>query len=173
MLTDSIVTGFMEASITGAGLVLAVYALIIPMSSRIFKELDREIKDNAIEFLKIKNNITPESKKEMKKLKNLSKNMERLKKLPAYLFIGVFITFTFYCISTLVDALWFINSNINEGSSIVILFATATAVFFIVGIMAVVLVFIPMQNEFVAITKRQKKVSLKNSPNPSQEESST
>lgn len=149
----------MEASITGAGLVLAVYALIIPMSTRIFKELDREIKDNSIEFDKLKTKLTTESKKEMKKLDKLRKNMELLKKLPWYLFIGVLITFAFYSASTIVDSIWFLNPASYDDFFIITLFMIGTIGFFSVGLLAVIMVFTPMQNEFEAITKRQKKVS--------------
>ena len=63
------------------------------MSGRIFKELDREIKDNLTEFDKLKHMITPESKKEMKKLNKLRSSMQNLKLLPARLGFGVMATF--------------------------------------------------------------------------------
>lgn len=157
MLTDSVVTGFMEASITGAGLVLAVYALIIPMSSRIFKELDREIKDSLTEFDKLKHMITPESKKEMKKLNKLRSNMENLKKLPTYLGIGVLITFLLYCLSVIIGALELISPFYYSFEYLPITFIVATVAFFVVGVFAILLVLVPMVNEFEAITKRQKK----------------
>ena len=168
MLSESIVIGFMGASVVGAGLVLAVYALIIPMSDRIFKELTNEIKVNLIEFDKLKSKITPDSKKEMKRLNKLRSNMENLKKLPTYLGIGVLITFYLYCASTFVDSLWLINSNLPYSNSFVgNIFITATVAFFIVGTLAIVMVLVPMHNEFEAITKKQKRDSSKN-PIPSQ-----
>jgi len=147
----------MEASITGAGLVLAVYALIIPMSDRIFKELTNEIKVNLIEFDKLKTKITPDSKKEMKRLNKLRSNMENLKKLPTYLGIGVFITFFLYCASIFVDSLWLINSNLpNSNYFLGNIFIGATIAFFIVGELAIAMVIVPMNNEFEAITKKRK-----------------
>ncbi len=151
----------MEASITGAGLVLAVYALIIPMSTRIFKELDREIKDNLIEFDKLKNSITPESKKEMKKLDQLRKNINGTKLLPARLGFGVLITFSLYCLSAIVGAVEFVSPYSQPIDYLPILFIVATGAFFVVGGLAIIMVLIPMINEFEAITKRQKKVSSK------------
>jgi len=147
----------LEASITGAGLILAVYALITPMSGRIYKELNDEINDNLIEFNKLKNKITPESKKEMKRLSDLRTNMERLKKFPSNLGIGVMITFVLYFFSVLIDSLQLINPSSAFSSYLFgIVFLLATIAFFMVGIVAVVMVFIPMQNEFEEITKRQK-----------------
>jgi hypothetical protein len=126
------------------------------MSGRIFKELDREIKDNLIEFDKLKSKITPESKKEMKKLDQLRKSMERLKKLPTQLGIGVMITFALYFVSILTDSSWFFISNPNAVYGIVISFMVATGAFFVVGIVAIIMVLVPMHNEFEAITKKQK-----------------
>lgn len=150
------VRGEAKASITGAGLVLAVYALIIPMSSRIFKELDREIKDNLTEFDKLKHTITPESKKEMKKLNKLRSNMENLKILPARLGVGVMITFFLYCVSTIADSIGLINPSYSR-DFLGIIFIVATGAFFVVGAVAIGMVLVPMVNEFEAITKRQKK----------------
>ena len=151
----------MEASITGAGLVLAVYALIIPMSSRIFKELDREIKNNLTEFDKLKNKITPESKKEMKKLNKLRGNIENLKLLPVRLGFGVLITFGLYCLSVIVGAFELITPFYYSVEYLPIIFIIATVAFLVVGVFAIVMVLMPMINEFEAITKRQKKVSSK------------
>jgi len=112
-----------------------------------------------IEFDKIKNKITPESKKEMKKLKDLSKNMERTKKFPSYLFLGVLISFTFYCSSVIFDSFWFLSPSSSADFSIIILFFIATIAFVVVGAIALIMVFVPLQNEFESITKRQKKVN--------------
>jgi len=66
----------MEASITGAGLILAVYALIIPVSHHIFEELNTELKDKETKFEKLKNNLTIESKtNEVKELNKLIKGV--------------------------------------------------------------------------------------------------
>ena len=151
----------MEASITGAGLVLAVYALIIPMSGRIFKELNKEIQDNLIEFDKLKDKITPESKKEMKKLNKLRGNIENLKLLPVRLGFGVLITFGLYCLSVIVGAFELITPFNYSVDYMPIIFISATVLFLGVGVFAIVMVLMPMINEFEAIAKRQKKVSSK------------
>jgi hypothetical protein len=49
MLSETIVAAFLETSITGAGLVLAVYALVTPLSQKIFTE--RANKLNQLSFL--------------------------------------------------------------------------------------------------------------------------
>ena len=148
----------MEASVTGAGLILAVYALIIPMFHRIFEELNTELSDTSLEFEKLKIKITPESStKEMKQLNELRSNIKALKKTPYYLFLGVVITFLLYFISTLYDVFWFTAiSPESTGYVMSGIFISATAGFFYVGVVAIYIVYIPMKNEFERITKRQK-----------------
>ncbi len=160
MIDESMVIGFMEASMVGAGLVLAVYALIVPMSGHIFKELNNELNDDLIEFNKLKSKITPESKEEMKKLSKLRGNMERLKKLPYYLGFGVLVTFLLYSFSILFDAMWFFNPMSVEATGYIVvgLFVSASVVFFLVGMVAIYIVWVSVQNEFEEITKRQKKL---------------
>ena len=168
-MDESMVIGFMEASMVGAGLVLAVYALIIPMSGRIFKELNDELKNDLVEFDKLKSKITPESKEEMKKLNKLRGNMENLKKFPRSLGLGVLITFLLYSLSTLFDAMWFFNPMYVQATGYIFvgLFVSASVMFFAVGLFAISMVWISVQNEFEEFTKKQKRVSSKNSA-PSQ-----
>lgn len=148
----------MEASITGAGLVLAVYALIIPMFHRIFDELNSELNDALMKFEEVKSKITAESsKKEMKQLNDLSGNIRNLKKLPSYLFSGVLITFMLYLGSTLLDSTLLINQNYNDSATYFVtgIFISATVAFFMVGLLAINMVYSPMEKEFEQIMKKQ------------------
>ncbi len=158
MIDSSIVIGFMEASITGAGLVLAAYALIIPMFHRVFEELNTELNDKLAKFEEVKSNITPVSNnKEMKQLTKLRKDINYLKKMPVRLFFGVIITFVLYLGSVVIDALWLTVQNPDNtgGYYIVGIFMVASAAFFYVGIVSITTVYIPLQNEFKQITKKQ------------------
>jgi hypothetical protein len=51
MLSETTVSTFMIAGITGAGLILAIYTLFVPMSHKIFEERAKRL-DKWIEKLK-------------------------------------------------------------------------------------------------------------------------
>jgi hypothetical protein len=114
-----------------------------------------------IEFEKLKNKITPESKKEMKKLDQLRKNMNRLKLLPVRLGFGVLITFGLYCLSVIVGVFELITPFNYSVDYLPIIFIIATGAFLVVGVFAIVMVLVSMNNEFEALTKKQKRVSSK------------
>ena len=58
MLSETVVSTLLATSITGAGLVLAVYALITPLSEKIFKERARKLEYLLEDFEKEKAKIT-------------------------------------------------------------------------------------------------------------------
>ena len=92
--------------------------------------------------------ITPESKKEIKKLNKLRSNMQNLKLLPARLVVGVIITFFLYCLSAIVDTIGLISPSTSSSDFTGIIFIIATGTFFVVGAFALIMVLVPLVNEF-------------------------
>lgn len=149
----------MEASVVGSGLVLAVYALIVPMAHRIFEERVRNLKSKIVEFEELKSKISHESNnKEMKQLNNLRIEIKNIVDFPFYLGIGVVITFIFYILSTILDSYYIISVIPPEGLDVVsaTLFILATASFFLVGLGAIFNIYTAMKKEYAETTKRQK-----------------
>ena len=86
LLSDTINTGLMEASMVGAGLILAMYALIVPMTHRIFEENIKNLNDKIKKFEELKSKITPESKdREITALSDLRSEIGSMKQFPSYL----------------------------------------------------------------------------------------
>jgi uncharacterized protein (DUF2225 family) len=152
----------MEASITGAGLILAIYALIVPMSHRIFVEMDKELTAMKMKFEKIRTTLTPESTdKEMKQLNSLIKEIKSMSKFPSDLGIGVVFTFSVYFVSILFDSLQLVNPSSTSSQTFVLggLFIVATVSFFFVGGNAILRIYSSMKKEFDEITKKQKELA--------------
>lgn len=94
MLTETVASVILTASITGAGLIIAIYALITPISGKIFQdkvESHRKLKE---EFDKTKGKISPDSSaKEFKRLQELASEIKQLEMFPQYLGLGVGLVF--------------------------------------------------------------------------------
>ena len=166
MLDESVVIGLMEASMVGAGLILAMYALIVPIARRIFETMVTDYNCKVKEFEELKNKISTDSKtEELKKLKSLIKEMKDLRGFPDYL--GKFAVFTFivYIAQIIIDLVWLVSISPSAalGFSSWVLFAVATVFFFLVGGSAIGTIYSIMKKEFDEITKKQKELGLKDS----------
>jgi hypothetical protein len=151
----------MEASVVGSGLVLAMYALIIPMAHRIFEERVRDLKSMIVEFENLKSKITPESNdKEMNKLNNLRLEIKEVTGFPFILGVGVVITFVLYFFSTMLDSTWLISASPAEGLDLVLtlVFWLATISFLFLGLGAISNISVFMKKEFEETTKKQKEI---------------
>jgi hypothetical protein len=89
----------------------------------------------------------------MKKLNKLRGNMQNLKLLPVRLGFGVMITFLLYCVSIIADSIGLIDPSYSR-DFLGAIFIVATGAFFVVGVVAIIMVLAPMVNEFEAITKK-------------------
>lgn len=162
MLTESFVSTVIQISITGAGLILAIYALVAPLSRRIFKERARILESKIQEFEELRSHITPESsKKDIDNLKKLKVEIEEIKIFPRYLGIGVTLTFLCYMFSLIAASGWLANPlsrTPDNEAFIIILFTVSNVLFLIVGLLTIFEVFTVMKKEFEKIKKKQKEI---------------
>jgi uncharacterized membrane protein (DUF106 family) len=152
------VTAFLEASITGAGLVLAVYALITPISQKIFQKRANKLETLLKEFEKERNKITADApEKDFNRLTKLRDEIKKTRVLPRYLGFGIALTFGLFMLSVLYDTLWFNGtpSSFSDGFVFVV-FLFAVFTFLSVGIITISEISSMMTDEFEDIKKRQK-----------------
>lgn len=158
MPSETVVSIFLVASITGAGLVLAIYALITPISQKIFKERANKLDSLLEEFEKAKKEITADSsKKDYDKLKNLGNEIKQYKFFPRYLGIGILLTFFFFMMEAILDWFELVQPTTQN---------FATGAFFIVGIISfltigtftIIEILNMMLKEFEEVNKKQKEV---------------
>ncbi|HLE75553.1 MAG TPA: hypothetical protein VI864_05860 [Candidatus Bathyarchaeia archaeon] len=162
MLSETVVSTFLQASITGAGLVLAIYALFTPLSHRIFEERAKRLQRQIEKFEGLKNKITPDSKnKELKELQNLQKEIKETKIFPRYLGSGVFLTFVGYVVSVMSDGNWLASLNNRTPPNefiIIMVFVFSTIGFLFVGALTIIEIYASMRREFEDVKKKQKEV---------------
>jgi hypothetical protein len=119
MLTEGFVTAIMEASITGAGLVLAVFALVASLSRRIHK------------------------------IEGPQEKIEEIKKLPKTLGASLSLTFLFYMLSFFMAYGWFLEPSLQASYELLlkIFFLVSNGFFTIFGFSVLVLVYSLMERE--------------------------
>jgi hypothetical protein len=163
MLSETVVSAFLEASITGAGLVLAVYALITPISERIFTRRADKLKRMLDDFEKEKNKITADApEKDFKHLKEIRDNIEQVRIFPRYLSYGILATFSAFMISAISDVLWLSNKSnqLPENDPyLTIPLITAISLFLVIGFLTIGEIFDTMRKEFEDIKKKQKEAT--------------
>jgi uncharacterized membrane protein len=160
MLSETVVSALLEASVTGAGLVLAVYALVTPISGKIFRERARRLKRLLGEFEEEKNKITPD--RDLKRLKELQKQTKQLRVFPSYWGIGMLLTFILFMVSLLFSYVWLTNTDTiaraNFELSIVVTFELAWIALLVIGISTIVEIYLTMRKEFEEIKETKRKL---------------
>jgi hypothetical protein len=157
MSSETVVSTFLVASITGAGLVLAIYALITPISQKIFKERENKLNGLLKEFEKEKKKITADSsKKEYDKLKNLGNEIKQYKFFPRYLGIGVLLTFFLFMLEAILD--WFELFEPTTQIAVGAFFIVGLISFLVIGTFTIAEIFDMMLGEFKEVNKKQKEV---------------
>jgi hypothetical protein len=140
MLSQDIILVLLEASISGAGLVLAVYALVIAFSKRLFEnnltgfisgiKYQNEFFDKWF-GKKFPNDVSEKAKGTMLKwLESWT--------FPSYLRFGFALTFACYLITTLLCISWLaeIQRSIVD-STLLFFFTASTIVFLFVGLLSI------------------------------------
>jgi cobalamin biosynthesis protein CobD/CbiB len=106
----NLVLTLLQASVTGAGLVLAVYALIIPLSDRIFRYRIKEISDEVDELKKeAEKTGTSISQDDIRKFRNLLDGIETRKDFPSYLSLWTGLSFLLFVLSALMSLFWIVD----------------------------------------------------------------
>ena len=112
MLSQELVLALLQASITGAGLVLAVYALIIPLSRRFFSFRAGEIHEELEELKeRVRETDTRISANELSELKAMVESIKERQGFPAYLSSVAGATFFLYLASILMSVWWILEWN--------------------------------------------------------------
>lgn len=158
MLSETSVLAFLGASITGAGLVLAVYTLFIPIAGRFF-ELRAKLMYESLSELKEKTSEkgVSISEKEIKELEDLLEDIRTLKSIPSYLTLGMYLSFFGYIASTLLAVGWildFQNYRANYDQFLPFAFVCSTIVFFISGFWIIKELNETMKEEFEELKKK-------------------
>lgn len=110
MLSETSVQAFLGASISGAGLILAVYTLFTPIASRFFEYRANKMCKTLSEFKEEASKKGADiSEKEMEKLENLLGDIKTLQSMPSYLTLGINLSFLGYVASALLAVGWILN----------------------------------------------------------------
>ena len=166
MVSETVIAAIMAASVTGAGLVIAFYALIARMSDRIFSNRLDLLDKPRREIREITSN--PESfneenlDKTTKRLEELGNQVNSMKTYPRYLGLGVGLDFGFFLSTAIFALLWF--TEIFRRSSMTDLlvsgtFLLAISTFLVVGIYGISDVDAAMNDNFSKL--KEKKENLK------------
>jgi hypothetical protein len=162
MFTEGFVSILLEASLTGAGLILAIYALISSILDKIIKvrkELIAEKKEQFDSFAeKIK---TERSAANMKQLNKLNDALKELIPFPNFLGVGVVLVFMLYLFVSFFAFQWFtqpidMKSLVTE-DFMAVFFLLATGGFFIVGVYTITEVARTMRHEWKELEEEKKK----------------
>jgi len=148
----------LTASITGAGLIIAIYALIVPTSKRIFEKRLTLLRDKIEEFDKSKKSITPEeSLEDFQRFRAIAVQIQSAKAFPTYLASGVKFVFTGYVITAFFSLFWLTDVVQNPLAEILLLliFCLATFGFFVVVWNAITDVGNSMKEDFELLKKTQ------------------
>jgi hypothetical protein len=105
MVSETVIAAIMAASVTGAGLVIAFYALIARMSDRIFSNRLNLLNEPREEIKEITGNLESFNEENLdkttKRLEELGKQINSMKTYPRYLGPGVLLDFTFFIFTTI------------------------------------------------------------------------
>ena len=137
-MNQDIALTLLQASITGAGLTLTAYALIIPLSKRLF-ELRAKTSANLIKEFQTKVIESKSKIKDGEDLKELIDKITETQDVPDYLRIGMMLTFLGYVVSTLLS--YGVAFNWERPSSdtfLSFIFVLTTVLFLIVGLTAII-----------------------------------
>lgn len=150
MLLESHVLALLQASITGAGLVLAVYALIIPLSRKIFSYRAKAIHEELEELkARIREADARVSSNELKKLKIIVESIEERRGFPTYLSWGAGLTFFGYAVSALMSFFWIADFNKPTVDPwLAFTFFVSTILFILLGLVSINDISQTMKREF-------------------------
>ena len=159
MLSETVISTVLTASITGAGLIVAIYALISPITSKIFEKRIEMLRKKKEQFESMKQKLSAESSnKVFKQLETLATEIKDIRGFPTYLGAGVLAVFFGYFVASL-TALAMLASPATQGdareSILLLAFTLSTCGFAIVGFYAIADVYSTMRKEFEQLSREQ------------------
>jgi hypothetical protein len=142
MLDGNLVSALLQASVTGAGLILAIYALVTPILEKIIKVRKELIAEKKQKFDELAEKVKNESSDaNLRELNNAYKELKELRSFPKFLSYGVALIFMFYLFASIFAFQWLLQSAppspVTE-VSLLISFGSATGGFFIVGLFTII-----------------------------------
>ena len=163
MLSQDFVLTLLQASITGAGLVLAVYALIIPLSRRIFGYRAEALYEELQELKeRVRETDIHVSTDELSELKTLLESIEERQAFPTYLSWGAGTTFFFYVVSTFMGVWWVLEwQKPIMDSWLPVVFGFSTFLFLLVGLVSINDIRKIMKSEFEDLKEKIEEASSK------------
>jgi F0F1-type ATP synthase membrane subunit b/b' len=147
-LSETLISTILATSVTAAGLILAVYALLTPIFGKIVDSRRKLLADKKAEFDKRKEKIDSSSPtNEIRKLETLKNEMDEVGTFPRFFGDFVLLSFLFCTISFLFALTFSLAQIINPTDTAVYtasvflmisLFLTGCYLFFGVGVYAIV-----------------------------------
>ena len=162
MFTEAFVSILLEASLTGAGLILAIYALITPILDKIIKvrkELVAEKKEQFDSFAeKVK---TERSDANMNQLNKLNDALKNLIPFPKFFGVGVLFVFMLYIFVSFFAFEWFMQPIVSKSvvteDAMAISFLVATCGFLFVGLYTISEVARTMKHQWKELEEEKEK----------------
>lgn len=155
MLSENIVLTILKASISGAGLILAVYALILPISSRLFGMRTEDLISDAKRLVEGVSSVSTID--ELDVILESYKSTYRNKGMPSYMGIGIGITFFGFIASSLMAHWWLIEYNKEYmETNLTNLFGFTIIMFGLIGILVIKDIHSILKAEYEATTKIEK-----------------
>ena len=149
MLSETAVLSLLQASITGAGLVLAIYALIVPLTGKLFEYKAGFLRNSIKEFKQIASAVKAESTDELlDHLKKKAEEIKERKRFPEYLSWGVGITFSTYIINVFMCLGYLVGYNREGSDALPMMFGLSTFIFLVIGLYSIRDIYRLMQREF-------------------------
>jgi hypothetical protein len=161
-------TAIMTSSITGAGLVIAYYALIANMSEKVFANRFERINRYRQEIKRISSD--PESfndenlKETTERLGRLRKKTDSMKTFPKYLGLGILINFTLFLLTAYFSFNWLgfsadIQSRMELNQVVIIvLFTLSIFLFLFVGIYGISDILSTLWSNFDKLKKEKEEI---------------
>jgi uncharacterized coiled-coil protein SlyX len=162
LLNQEFVFTILQASLAGAGLVIAVYALVIPLLNKLFTERAETLTKLTKELREIskKMDITDSKaiEEKVEKLSRIGTEISGKISYPSYLSLGFSLTFIGYIISTLMCLQILVNPSapisVPLDGFLVPLFGASTIGFGIVGGFSIKDTYSVLKKEFDETKKR-------------------
>ena len=157
---ETLISTLLTASITGAGLVIAIYALITPISNKIFERRLETLKKKLRQFEEVKAQTTPEeASKDAKILKALASEIREMKTFPSYLGSLVLFDFVLFAFTAFLSLFWFFSNREDvQTYGVVGLFALSAFLFLAVGMGSIIDVYGSMKREFEQLKKEKEEI---------------